>query len=65
MQLDPGLINALVPLGLLQTGALIYFAGQVASTLKDHGRRLDQHDDDCKQCKRVVAVVADREGIKL
>lgn len=35
--LGEGLIIALVPLLILQTGALIYFAGSVAATLRSHG----------------------------
>ena len=37
------LIAALVPLGLANVGALIYFAGVVSATLKAHDRVLDDH----------------------
>jgi hypothetical protein len=42
MSLTNGLICALVPLAIVNTGALIYFAGVVTATLKNYGQRLDK-----------------------
>jgi hypothetical protein len=42
MNLPNGLICSLVPVALVQAGALIYFAGVVSATLKSHGERLDK-----------------------
>lgn len=35
-----GVIIAIVPIGVVNTGALIYFAGLVAATLREHEGRL-------------------------
>lgn len=42
MTLTNGLICALVPVAVVQTGALIYFAGVVSATLKNHDQRLNK-----------------------
>lgn len=40
-----GVIIALVPLGIIQIGALVYFCGVVATTLRDHGERISRIED--------------------
>jgi hypothetical protein len=42
--MDSNMAAALAVLGITQTGALIYFAGSVASTLRAHEKRLDDHN---------------------
>lgn len=42
MTFTQAIVCALLPLGIANTGALIYFAGVVTATLKSHGERLDK-----------------------
>jgi hypothetical protein len=59
------LLVALVPLGLLQTGALIYFAGRVTRTVNDHDEAIKEQRETCLRCNRVVGILANKEGISL
>ena len=56
-------ISALVPLIVAQTGALIFFAGVVAFTMKDHARRIEKTEDKCERCSITVARLAQKEGL--
>lgn len=62
---DTGAIVALLIFGATQTGALVYFAGTVAATLRDHDRRLDVNEADHKALLKVTAQIAAKEGIQL
>lgn len=44
-----GVIIALVPIGVVQTGALIYFCGVVITTLRDHSKRIDRIEERCDE----------------
>jgi hypothetical protein len=45
MLTDQGAITAIIIFGATQTGALIFFAGIVATQLRNHDRRLDKVED--------------------
>jgi hypothetical protein len=64
MVLDPALIYALLPLAVMQTGAMIYFAGSVRATLIFHDDRIDKFEQSCAKCTRLVNRLAEREGIR-
>lgn len=65
MTLTPAFIGSLAVLLIAQTGALIFFAGVVATTLRQHGDALETHSETCANCKRVVTILADREGVSM
>jgi hypothetical protein len=65
LQLSPDAIATIVVFIAAQTGALIFFAGVVAFTLKNHDRRLTTNETDCKECRRTVIQLATKEGIEL
>jgi hypothetical protein len=46
-----------------QTGALIFFAGVVAFTLKDHARRHSETETKLDKVSLTVAKLAQKEGI--
>lgn len=58
-------IAALIPIGVVQTGALIYFAGRLTRTVQDHDEALKKQGEQCNSCNRVVAILANKEGIAL
>lgn len=49
-----GLIIALVPLLILQTGALIFFAGSVTSTLRSYGHEFKDLKQDVRELRAAV-----------
>jgi uncharacterized membrane protein YjjP (DUF1212 family) len=53
MQLDAASIVALVLFGSAQTGALIFFAGKVASTLQHHGNEIAEIKKECAERRRI------------
>lgn len=59
------LLVALIPLVLIQTGALIYFAGRVTRTVSDHDEAIKEQREICLRCNRVVGILANKEGIEL
>lgn len=72
MAIVDDLVVALVPIGIVQIGVLIYFAGAVRRTLEDHDEQIrverkarEKQTEDCAKCNRVVAVLANKEGIAL
>jgi hypothetical protein len=45
MTFDPGACATLIVFGAMQTGALIFFAGVVATQLRNHDRRIEKVED--------------------
>ncbi len=64
-QVLQGVIMALVPLLVIQSGALIYWAGQITRAVRDHDQQLKERSEECKQCKSLVIRLGDREGLTL
>jgi len=60
-----GIAIALVPFILLQSGALIYWAGQITRAVRDHDDALKTRTEQCEKCTRIVAVLANKEGMTL
>jgi hypothetical protein len=60
-----GVVIGFIPLGLLQTAALVYFAGRLTKTVEDHDLAIKKWGERCEYCNRVVAIVANKEGIAL
>jgi hypothetical protein len=48
-----------------QTGALIYFAGVIAATMRDHEARLTKNEATDEKLLLLVAQLATREGIQI
>jgi hypothetical protein len=63
--MNSSLIDTLVPIAIVQTGALIYFAGVVSFTLRNHEDRHNKTEARCENCTRIVTQVATKEGIPL
>lgn len=63
--LSPDAIAAVCIFLATQTGALIFFAGVVSWTLRNHDKRLDKNEARCEGCLRVVTQLATKEGIEL
>jgi hypothetical protein len=61
--MDAGLIVAIAVPALLQAGALVYFAGSVSETLKDHERRITKTEDTTGTLGREVSYLKGKEGI--
>jgi hypothetical protein len=65
MHLDSGSVTTIAVFLAAQTGALIFYAGKLASTVGNHDRRLDKLESTQEKQTPVVAQLAMKEGIQL
>jgi hypothetical protein len=65
MQIDSGALIAVCLFGATQTGALVYFAGKVAETLRRHDDELNKLRLECAERRKVSYALAVKEGIQL
>lgn len=65
MQVETEVVRQLMLLAVVQTGALIFYCGIVAATLRNHDKRLDIVEKDQKQQSAKVAQIAGKEGFQL
>ena len=65
MPLDPGAIAVLLVFAAMQTGALIFFAGAVTVTLRNHSERLNENEAKCEDCSRAIVRLVAREEFEL
>jgi hypothetical protein len=61
--MEPGVIVAIALPALMQTGALIYFAATIATTQKEHERRITENEGLTKVLATDVAYLKGKEGL--
>jgi hypothetical protein len=54
-------LKALIPIVLVETGALVFFCGVVSVNLVNHGRRLDKVED---RCEKRICMTAGKTGLE-
>jgi hypothetical protein len=60
--LNPNLVWAMFAFGAVHTGALIFFAGKVSVTLDELRRRLDNHETQIDEVRRIAFQLEGRGG---
>lgn len=62
--MDVGAIVILATFLAANTGSLIYFAGSVRETLRNHDRRIENTEVRCYSCEKKVIRLAAKAGIE-
>ena len=61
--MDMGATAIIVTFLAANTGALIYFAGQVKETLRNHEMRIENYEMRCNSCGKIVIRLAMKAGM--